>query len=1467
MTKKKGNSKSCALVLGMHRSGTSTLAGLLSSIGLHAGTHLLAASDSNPKGHFENYNIYELNKKILANADSSWDSHDFDISQLDSLSIRQYIDQAKSIIKQDFSFIEYFTIKEPRMCLLFPIWQTALEELNITVRPLLIFRNPMEIALSLQKRNGFSLEKGLILWMHYSLQAEYHSRNYQRTFISYDDLIYKTPQILKEIEDFLSINLSETIRKEAVKFPDQGIKHNRLIQNTMPDAPPIYTRLYELYLSDQVTAKKIDKIRDDFYNSLSFYQYKEIIEDISLSKKESLLIKDENSYLKQKQEETRKEYSLLKGKITLLEQEQETTIKKYEQEQETIVKKYEQEQETIVKNYEYKLHEYAKIYVLSNSLINKLIKKKIMISHKLVDVVIPIYNAIEYAENCIASVIKNENGLISQIIVVDDGSDSATSIRLTELAKQSSLVHLITLSTNKGYTKAVNTGIKQSSANYVVLLNSDTIVSADWLEKMIRCAESDEKIGIVGPLSNAASWQSVPSLLDQDGNFKVNELPENISVEQMADMVENASICAYPHTPFVNGFCFLIKRQVIDEIGIMDEDNFPIGYGEENDYSIRAQDAGFSLSIADDTYVYHAKSKSFGHSQRMALSARGSKALKDKHGKNKVGGLVKKMKNNKVLDAVRSSVAKMLDIYQIKVKINPSDLNILFILPSPGVGGGSHSIVQEVVAMQNLGINAKIGIEEQHLTNSYQRYKDIDNVKYLFVGYKENTLLALAKSFDVVIATIYYSSQIVKRITGIYPHILPAYYVQDYEPMFFEKGTGAWKEARTSYTLVDNMLLFAKTSWIAREVAQHHGISVRKVVPSIDHIVYHPSVVDKKEKQVIYLAAMVRPQTPRRGAERTMKVLASLKYKYDSKVEIQIFGCEDSDLEFKKLKRDFNFRNLGVLDRPSVSSCLQVADIFIDLSDYQAFGRTSLEAMACGATAVVPCFGGGDEYAIDGYNSLVVDPFDESECISRLEILINNPRLLTKMKKAALETAEKYTPQKAALSELKLIADNLSVHRNTYPKHNKPIVSLIPVRRKDGEPVGSAFVRLLQPYGNNSELLKDWDVILHTDVELPVPSQADIVIIQRDALGQDVGKVINWLLFWRAAGKKIIFELDDDLFDVNGLVRRTGNSRKKIKQLVSVTKKLATLVDAVVVSTPQLFQITSEYNKSVFLIPNYLDPKLWGILGVSFKPHPNRIKTKIKNNKVVKIGYIGTPTHDSDLLIIQEAMERIKHEYGTKVEIEVIGAFQKKLNKPLFGKAVALPKNTTYPKFVEWLRIRVDWDIAVIPLVDDQFNQSKSHLKFLECTALGLASICSNVSVYSSIVRHGENGLLVKNTTEDWYQAIKLLIDDVAYREKLSRNAYLALSNNYTTRVNTNLYHRLLSEVNELEISIDSLNILRKENNRKKGLLGMNLWHSYIEADSRRKKLYAKFKNTPYAYFADSKNMFLRPMRFLFRKK
>ncbi len=194
---------------------------------------------------------------------------------------------------------------------------------------------------------------------------------------------------------------------------------------------------------------------------------------------------------------------------------------------------------------------------------------------KSVDIILPVHNALDDVKKCIHSVF-DVYSYPFHLILIDDHSDNDTKLFL-EQEKNEKKIELFRNEKNLRFTKSVNRGLDKSKADIVILLNSDTIVTKNWIEKILTCFDSNKNIGIVGPLSNAASWQTIPVRDNPLGGWLVNEIPDGYSIDKMSELVEVISEKKYPKVPSVNGFCYAIKRELLNLNGNLDEEYFPTG--------------------------------------------------------------------------------------------------------------------------------------------------------------------------------------------------------------------------------------------------------------------------------------------------------------------------------------------------------------------------------------------------------------------------------------------------------------------------------------------------------------------------------------------------------------------------------------------------------------------------------------------------------------------------------------------------------------------------------------------------------------------------------------------------------------------------------------------------------------------------------------------------------------------------
>lgn len=223
-----------------------------------------------------------------------------------------------------------------------------------------------------------------------------------------------------------------------------------------------------------------------------------------------------------------------------------------------------------------------------------------------VNIIIPVYRGLKDVQDCLESVYLSHYTIPYEIIVIDDCSpEPAVSAYLKEEAKKNKFTLLIN-EVNLGFVATVNRGMQLHPDRDVLLLNSDTVVANDWLDRIAKCAYATENVGTVTPFSNNATICSYPNFC-QD-----NEFPKNWNVAELDQLFASCNAGESIPIPTGVGFCMYIRRACLDLVGYFDVETFGKGYGEENDFCQRVIQAGWSNQFTLDTFVLHTGNVSFG---------------------------------------------------------------------------------------------------------------------------------------------------------------------------------------------------------------------------------------------------------------------------------------------------------------------------------------------------------------------------------------------------------------------------------------------------------------------------------------------------------------------------------------------------------------------------------------------------------------------------------------------------------------------------------------------------------------------------------------------------------------------------------------------------------------------------------------------------------------------------------------
>ncbi len=241
-----------------------------------------------------------------------------------------------------------------------------------------------------------------------------------------------------------------------------------------------------------------------------------------------------------------------------------------------------------------------------------------------VSIIVLAYNQLEQGTKpCIESIYKHTDANKFELIVVDNNSSDGTAEYLKQLAKEKSNVKLVLNDTNRGYAGGNNDGIKMATGDYLILLNNDTLVCANWLENLLLPFSLDSAVGLCGPVTNSAENVQYVCLSDLNENNYESITEPYIKKNQNSWFITERLIF----------FCVAIKKEVIEKVGLLDE-NFGRGYFEDDDYCARASNAGYKLAIAESSFVYHKGSLSFkGLKDFDEIMAKNRKLYINKHKK------------------------------------------------------------------------------------------------------------------------------------------------------------------------------------------------------------------------------------------------------------------------------------------------------------------------------------------------------------------------------------------------------------------------------------------------------------------------------------------------------------------------------------------------------------------------------------------------------------------------------------------------------------------------------------------------------------------------------------------------------------------------------------------------------------------------------------------------------------------
>lgn len=590
-----------------------------------------------------------------------------------------------------------------------------------------------------------------------------------------------------------------------------------------------------------------------------------------------------------------------------------------------------------------------------------------MNSKDLASIIIPTIKRVDLVRKCVSSLISITKGIDYEIIVIDDGSSQHEKRELQQLAKKYNF-SLILKTHNTGFAKTVNYGIKAARGNFLVLVNNDIIFTqASWLKKMVHTAKLDPQIGVVGcrllypnnRIQHAGiSYYQKENWLKHDHRAAPADFPPAVKTKPIG---------------FVTGAVMLIRRETIEQIGLLDESYFVAC--EDVDYCLRAREAGWLVMYCGEAKAIHLEGATRGNTPENKVPEWYQKELT---GIKKFFQNITTPPDKKPVTHPNSSV---------------NQPQIVYVLPFLGISAGVKSVLEQANRLAERGYRVAIYSLNAHLDwfnlrvplHSYQNYEK------LFNTLKKLNCLKIATWWETA-PLVYESCNSEKGGQG-----RCAYFVQDMEDKFYPQSPKIQDQVQATYRLP--MLCFTGSAWVQRQLEEKYQKPAVNISSAIDLNIFQPQkrVVDYDCRRSMAYSKTDHLKKPQIIEKALAMVAKNLKF-----ISLITFGPEP--VKFTSIPH----LHFSKFDDAQLAYLYNSAGLFIHNSQHEDFGLPLLEAMACGTPVIATKANGNLEFCQDGYNCLLTSPNDSRELANKIKLILTEHSFARYLAANGVKTAQKY---------------------------------------------------------------------------------------------------------------------------------------------------------------------------------------------------------------------------------------------------------------------------------------------------------------------------------------------------------------------------------------------------------------------------------------------------------------------------
>lgn len=1006
-----------------------------------------------------------------------------------------------------------------------------------------------------------------------------------------------------------------------------------------------------------------------------------------------------------------------------------------------------------------------------------------------VTIVVPVYNAHDAVAECIQS-LRNHLPPDAEVLLIDDGSTDPAIGSLLDECEGVPAFRVHRNATNQGYTRTVNLGISMSPGRDILLLNSDTVVTAGWLGKLRYAAYACKRVATVTPLSDNSGAFSVPEI------GTANACPSHMDSAQWARAAASAGPGRLLEVPTGNGFCMYIRRKALDDLGSFDEAAFPRGYGEENDFCMRALRAGWKNLVCDRAFVAHKRSQSFG-GEKAELLAAGRSQVDSRY--PEYGMLVRRFRDpefsylrhcvRRAANAVDRRTGMRRALYVISTQTGGTPQTNRDLMQA--MEGHYHCFLLRCDArriwLHELREEGLVELEEYELSRPidpvthrsgeydaivldilYRHAISLLHVRH--VAWHGLGLAAVAKSLGVPVVyslhDFYSLCPSLNLLDGQLRHCggkctpgpgdcQPNLWSQEQMPALKHAFVGRWREMFDEFMDDCDQLITTAPS-AANLVAEAFPAQARKlaVIPhgrdfrELSHSARYPG---RNGKVRVLVPGNI---SPAKGGELIRQVA---QLDTEGRFEFHLLGNVWSGMggvgvrHGKYRREDFASKVAGI--RPHLGVVLSVWP--------ETYCHTLTEMWACGVPVLGVDVGAvGDRIRASGAGWLV------SQAPSA--------RMVLDALQAAVEDAAGYQARQRAVQDWQAgeaVCNDTQAMAIEYRRLYAPLLGPLPAGA--GRRIGllvkgaakhppTAHIRVLRPLvaaarnAGHEVRTVDTGWLLAGGL-----AGIDALVVQRDAV--PAGSMPALLTAVRERDIPLLYEIDDLLWDIP---EDHGDHAIDAAQRAAILSA-AGAADVVTTATPALGELLGRCNRNVRVVPNMPDPALW------MSPLPAVARDRILALHGLETGaprilYMGSRSHANDLELVAPAVERFLRKHPGFEVIQVGGG----LLLPGARELKVPDEYPDYPGFVTWFRAVASAAMfALAPLRETPFNMVKSDIKFLDYALAGVPGIYSAVGPYGRSISDGVHGLLASDDPEAWLEAMTRLAADPGLRESLREGA------------------------------------------------------------------------------------------------